>query len=445
MRPFVFSRLCFTVVSAGLIATLWCWSGGAQAQSHPPSSPGILWEIGTADNSGDEFGRGSEPSLTYDVSKATAKNWSAVQDTRSVYKIVFPLERVPPETPVLVIQGFFLTVCPRGVIVSINDKRGFFHLPFEPGPTLDQRQTNAMLYTRTSLRIPVDPALLRAGANEIGISLDGESGSLYYDALRMEKAGGTLDALSATVEPTIFYRQNGDRLTETARVTVRHRLPLDRPGVSLKIGSATVASTATGANLDFGESVFDLDVPAVEMPQPYLLTLKTPGGEQVFRGEFRPAKRWKLFAGLKIHNDIGFTDLPPNVDEFDVRNVDKLIGIMGRYPFYKFNFDTAWIADNYLHSRIPARGEQLMALARENRIGVNGLYLNLLSGLCSGEEFYRAMYFTKSLNRKYGVPMKFASLTDTLAVLVCAVPARRRRHRRLRASQQSASRHAAAE
>jgi alpha-mannosidase len=413
MRAFVFSRLCFTVVSASLIATIWCWSVGAQAQPHPKSSPGILWEIGTPDNSGDEFGRGAEPSLTYDVSKATAKNWSAVQETRSVYRIVFPLERVPQDPPVLVLQGFFLTVCPRGVIVSINDKRGFFRLPFEPGPTLDQRQTNAMLYTRTSLRIPVDPALLRAGANEIGISLEGDSGSLYYDTLRMEKAGGTLDALSATVEPTIFYRQNGDHLTETARVIVRHRLPLGRPGVSLKIGSALVTSNEPGANLDFGESVFDLDVPAVEMQQPYLLTLKTPGGEQVFRGEFRPAKRWKLFAGLKIHNDIGFTDLAPNVDEFDVRNVDKLIGIMERYPFYKFNFDTAWIADNYLHSRVPAHGEQLMALAREDRIGINGLYLNLLSGLCSGEEFYRAMYFTKSLNRKYGVPMKFASLTDT--------------------------------
>src|SRR5690349_8023964 len=120
MRALVYSRLCLTVVSAGLVAMLWCWSSGAQAQPHSQSSPGILWEIGTADNSGDEFGPGSEPSLTYDVSKATAKNWRAVQETRSVYKIVFPLGRVPQEPPVLVMKGFFLTICPRGVIVRIN-------------------------------------------------------------------------------------------------------------------------------------------------------------------------------------------------------------------------------------------------------------------------------------------------------------------------------------
>jgi len=393
---------------------LFATGGKAQAQPRSQTSPGIFWEIGTADNSGDEFGSRSETSLTYDVSKATAKNWRAVQEADgSVYKIVFPLERVPQDPPLLTINGFFLTVCPRGVVVSINNKRGFFRLPFEPGPTLDQRQTNAMLYTRTSLRIPVDPALLHQGSNEIAISLDGDSGSLYYDAVRLENGGGKLDSLAATVEPTIFYRRKGGQLTEMARVVVRHGLPIGKPLVSLKIGSAVATANEPSSNMDFGESIFDLDVPALEKPSPYTLTVQAPDGNHTFRGEFRPAKQWKLFAGLKIHNDIGFTDLAPNVDEFDVRNVDSLLGIMARFPFYKFNFDTAWIADNYLHSRVPARGQQLIELARNNRIGVNGLYLNLLSGLCSGEEFYRAMYFTKSLNRKYGVPMKFASLTDT--------------------------------
>ena len=279
--------------------------------------------------------------------------------------------------------------------------------------TLDQRQANAMLYTRTSLRVPIDSSFLRAGANEIALSLDGDSGTLHYDALRMEKGAAAAENVSATLEPTIFYRRKGEQLTELASVILRHRLPIKELGVSLKVGSVSVAGKASSASLDFGERLFEFDVPAVESPRPYVLTVKSPDGQQVFKGDFRPAKRWKLFAGLKVHNDIGFTDLPQNVEELDTRNIDKLIGMMGRYPSYKFNLETSWLVDNYLRSRSPALGQQLMSLAAAGRIGVSGLYLNFPSGLLSGEEFYRAMYFSKSLNRKYGMPMKFACLTDT--------------------------------
>lgn len=367
------------------------------------------------DNSGDEFSAGAKASLDYEVSaNATARNWLERQDANgSVYRITFPLDRTPEKPPVFVMRGFFLTVCPRGVLLNINGKRGFFHLPIETGRNLDQRQANAMLYTRTSLHVPIDPALLHPGANEIRISLDGDSGSLYYDALRLERSGGALEDMAATVEPTIFYRRNGEGLTELTRVIVRHRLPIKDLTVSLKVGSSIRAGKESSANLYFGERLFEIHVPAVQGPRPYALTVKWPEGQRVIKGEFRPAKRWKLFAGLKVHNDIGFTDLPQNVEELDFRNIDKLIGIMERYPAYKFNLETSWLADNYLRSHSPARGKQLMSLARSGRLGISSLYLNFPAGLLSGEEFYRAMYFSKSLNRKHGVPMKFACLTDT--------------------------------
>lgn len=416
MRKGVFLRTCLAVVFGCLLAALyWRTSGNQPVKASPESNPAMIWEIGTVDNSGDEFGLGSRSSLTYEVSpKATPPKWLERQDANgSVYKIVFPLAQAPQEPTALVISGFFLEVAPRGVIVNINGKRGFFHLPLEPGRNLDQRQANAMLYTRTSLRIPVEPEMLRPGANEISISVDGNTGALYYDALRLERSTGVPESLAPTVEPTIFYRHAGEQLKEVTRVILRYRRPISELGVSLKIGASTVQGRQPGANFDFGEALFELDVPAVEGPQPYALTVKSAAGDQVFRGEFRPAKRWKLFAGLKIHNDIGFTDLPQNVEELDTRNIDNLIGIMGRFPFYKFNLETSWLVDNYLHSRTPARGQQLMNLAKSGRMGVSGLYLNMPVGLLSGEEFYRAMYFSKSLNRKYGVPMKFASLTDT--------------------------------
>jgi hypothetical protein len=178
------------------------------------------------------------------------------------------------------------------------------------------------------------------------------------------------------------------------------------------VGTAVVTRTGKGNGYDFGEQVMEVEVPAAARPQPYVLNITAGENKQRFTGEFRPEKRWRLFAGLKIHNDIGFTDLQPNIQELDSRNTDGVIEIISRFPFYKFNLEDGWLVDNYMRSRRPERVRRLMDLAARNQVGVSAMYLNLLTGLCTGEELYRSLYFSKSLEKKYGVPVKSACLTD---------------------------------
>src|SRR6266581_3132508 len=64
--------------------------------------------------------------------------------------------------------------------------------------------------------------------------------------------------------------------------------------------------------------------------------------------DFTPAKQWKIFICPKVHNDIGYTDLQPHVNELDNRNTDTVLEVLKKYPFYKFNFETSWLVDNYL-------------------------------------------------------------------------------------------------
>jgi alpha-mannosidase len=100
------------------------------------------------------------------------------------------------------------------------------------------------------------------------------------------------------------------------------------------------------------------------------------------------------------------------VQELDGRNTDHLLEIIGRFPFYKFNLEDTWLADNYLHSRTGERKRKLLDLARTGQIGINPIYLNLLTGLCAGEELYRSLYAAKELQLKYHVPLGAACLTD---------------------------------
>ena len=78
----------------------------------------------------------------------------------------------------------------------------------------------------------------------------------------------------------------------------------------------------------------------------------TLGGETLSGANaVAPAKQWKVFVCPKVHNDVGYTDLQPHVNELDNRNTDTVLDILAKYPFYKFNFETSWLVDNYMDCR----------------------------------------------------------------------------------------------
>jgi hypothetical protein len=405
------ARLILLFTAAGLLAIAYRLNRGA-VQAAPERDPNMVWSIGKPDNSADEFAGGAARQVNYDAAKSRPeKNWRQRQDAAvenpPVYNVNFDLD-APPPSPLLAIDCYFHDAPPDAVAVTVNGKRGYFRVQPIAAQNLDERQSNEIRYSRAVLRMPFDPAYLRRGRNRVGISFLGEGGNVYYDALWLARTGGDTK-LAATIEPTIFFRRNGEQLKEITQVVVHHSAPLEKAAVILKIGAATISKQKEGDGYDFGERVIEVEAPALAAPAPYVLQVN---GER-FQGEFRPEKRWRLFAGFKIHNDIGYTDLQPNVQELDARNTDGVMDIIGKFPFYKFNFETSWLMDNYLHNRKPARTRQMMALAARDQVGINAFYLNLLTGLCTGEELYRSLYFSKGLQHKYGVPMRFACLTDT--------------------------------
>jgi alpha-mannosidase len=409
-------RLMLAALAAFLLVAVWS-AGRAPVHAVGETDPNVYWSIGKADNSNDEFPAGSLPALTFEVGKHTAeKDWRQRQGSADqnapIYKVRFTLDQAPAGAPLLGLDCFFLGAPPRTMELDVNGKHGSFRVRPVAGKNLDERQANTINFTRAYLRAPIHPSFLKAGANEIGISFLGDDGIVNYDALWLQRSGGEGQEPQAMVEPTIFYRRVGGVLKEVTEVVVEHRQPLAKAALGLKIGAARLTREVAADNYDFGERVLSLDVPALAAPAPYDLTLKAGGASHSFKGEFRPEKRWRIFAGLKIHNDIGYTDLQPHVQELDNRNTDRALELMRQFPFFKFNLETGWLAENYLHSRNAARRQEFFARAAEHRLGLNAMYLNLMTGICTGEEMYRSLYFSKSLQRQHGVPFEFACITD---------------------------------
>jgi alpha-mannosidase len=404
----------FLIIAALSLLAIGYWRTSRAGAAPPQNDPNVIWSIGQTDNSSDEFTLGSAESLSYTIGKDSASAWRQQQESASanapVYRIDFGLDQVPAEAPTLALNCIYLGTSPAWLELTVNHKRGRFRVRPESAPDLDERQSNQITHSRQSFRIPLAPSWL-ASNNEIGISFSGAGGSVWYDSLALLRSGGA-PAPSALVEPTIFFRREGGQLKEITDVVLRHDVRLGDASLELKVGPSVASGRSPDDAFDFGERLIELALPAVSAPAPYSLRVASGGKTSDNTGEFRPEKRWRIFAGLKIHNDIGYTDLQPHVQELDNRNTDNIIDLIGRSPFYKFNFETSWLVENFIASRRPERVKQFMALAAKDRVGVNAFYLNIMTGMCTGEELYRALYYSKALARQYGMPFRFACLTD---------------------------------
>ncbi len=409
-------RRALWIVFAALLlgVSFWRFGPSPSRTSADDTDPEAYWSIGKVDRSGYEFAVGSSPEVTYRVgSSEPGRDWRVRQEIGGVHRILFALERPPVESPLLEVKGFSRGLAPDALAVTVNGKRGRFRVKPVAVRDLDEEDANSLNFSATDFAIPLDRGFFRAGENEIALRLEGEGGSFSYDAVRLKRQGGEGPAWEAHVEPTIFYRRRGEGLVELTDVVVRHRAPLPPWSAQLRVGAgASVSAIAEGEPQDFGEQVISLAVPAVPAPAPYRLEIRAGGETRTFTGEFTPQKRWRIFAGLKIHNDIGYTDLQPHVEELDGRNIDELLTLLPKFPFYRFNLETGWLVDNYLLSREAARRRQLLAALRGGRVSVNSMYLNLLTGLCTGEELYRSLYFSKELERRHAIPFGAACLTD---------------------------------
>ncbi|MCX6622155.1 MAG: polysaccharide lyase family protein, partial [Acidobacteria bacterium] len=381
------------------------------------SDPNEVWAIGIDDNSPDEFTGGALPSVVYQVGTSVPRDWRQQQEVpasgKAAYTVRFPLASVP-SAPLFVMKCILLGGGPSGVEIAVNGKRGYYRFQPVYSPDLDERGAGQPIHSEQLFRVPIDPGYLQTGTNELSISFLGQGGTStsYFDFLKLLKTGGEGAEVTAAVIPSIFFKRVNEQVREVTDVVVQHRKPLGALKVQLKIGETVVREQSAADGYDFGERVISLLIPALAQPARY--ELKASQGETSWTasGMLKPEKQWKIYAGLKIHNDIGYTDLQPHVQELDNRNTDGVIDIINKFAFYKFNLEDGWLAENYVNSRTGARTRQLYELAAKGRIGISAFYLNLMTGMCTGEELYRSLYYAKGLGRKHGIPIRFACLTD---------------------------------
>jgi alpha-mannosidase len=380
----------------------------------------VIWSLGEPNGLSIEFAPGSRDHLSFTVGTNVASRDFAGNHGGSLgfdgkqaekpYTITFDLDQAPQGNYTLELDLIFRSGAPGQLKIKLNEQLGIFPLRPMAKKSSDGEEGNAMLLAKQSVHVPIEATRLKPKGNQITLVPLG-IGSFSYDAVTLRRAAPTKNE-SLRLEPTIYFRKNGSKLMEVCDLIAPFQKRFDKAVATVRLGNRSFSKSFTNAVYDFGVWRESIEIPASLCAGQATVELDRDGQSQQVSQDLKPAKQWKVFICPKVHNDVGYTDLQPHVNELDNRNTDTVLDILARYPFYKFNFETSWLVENYLDCRTSKYREQFFKYAGQKRATINAFYLNLMTGVCSGEELYRAMYLTHRLHRERGSNFDFACLTD---------------------------------
>ncbi len=131
---------------------------------------------------------------------------------------------------------------------------------------------------------------------------------------------------------------------------------------------------------------------------------------------------------MHSHCDIGFTDLQPHIAAKQASNVIhalKLIQQTKNYPpgaQFKWNTEGFWQVEQFYKIATPEQKAEFEQAVHDHRLGVDGMYANLLTGLARNEELLRQLEFSTALDQRCGVKCEAMMISDVPGLTWGIVP-----------------------
>ncbi len=277
----------------------------------------------------------------------------------------------------------------------------------------DASLTNPRLGKPQRVELVLPARFFKKGTNEIHLACT-EGSWVQYDAITLlQDPDRNLvpEIRTLTVRPTPLCVRREGRLCRLIDVVVEPTVPADE--LSLRVEGCGKPMEATVRPLPlFGPIVHEMALADTPEPMDLKVTAVVDGRAKTVSVRILPQRKWLVFVAPSAHTDIGYTDVQPKCAERHSENIDKAIELCRRFPGFHWNLEVAWQAENYVQSRKGPLLADFYRFAREGRLGVQALYCNMLTGLCSHEELCRLTWFAHKLCREKGIPFKSAMISD---------------------------------
>jgi len=431
-------------LSVIIVAGTMCWSAAVGAPAY--SQERTLWQIGTFDQSSEEFGisfgfgalPGVQPDPVYVVGRSDwRKDWSGFQPGSAngraggrehPFTVIFSLNEPPRGLYRLTVA--LLPYMPRrpNLRVEINGKRGLFYLR----PTISYDLGNFPVafipqysFQQQEIEIPTgylsqgenklvltcvdDPSTPQDSYGTVGLGISG----VFYDALSLSVDSAKKfapDDIQALAKPTVFYQQANQGLAETVEVIVRLNRKISKGRVQLETDSRHEWANLS-PDPDFGEQLVDFSLP--EWSGTASGRLRVEAGEsRNFQVALEPERKWTVFVVPHTHLDVGYTDYQGKVAETQPRVLNQAAEFLTQNPDFRFSMDASWNLEQLLLTRSKEKQDEILNLIRQGKMALPVQYCNLLTGYASLETLYRSLYPSKAMARRYNLPFEYANITD---------------------------------
>jgi len=403
---------------------------GAQAAW---AAEGVVWQIGRPDRSYAEFAiAGDYPAyakqfgarpVVFEAGKSdAAKDWPFIQpgptDAWAGHRAhPFTIRFTLPDEP----RGLFTLRIelanthwgyPPTYAVTLGGQSGRFQLPAGGS---DESLTNPAAGKPHKIELPIQAGLLHKGVNDLVLACTDGSWVLYDAVTLLNDPDGKMpepavQSLAAAATP-FFIRADG-KVRRAVDVSVGLTAPAPEVTIRVEAGGEAIEVPVRQQLGAFGGIVQEVGVPDSPEPMDVKITATVAGRAKSATVKVEPQRKWRIYVAPSAHTDVGYTDIQPKCAERHNQNTDLAAELCAKFPDFKWNLEVAWQAENYLATRKGEKLDAFLRYAKEGRIGVQALYANLLTGLCSPEEACRLTYFAHSLKTRYGIPFTSAMISD---------------------------------
>ncbi len=172
-------------------------------------------------------------------------------------------------------------------------------------------------------------------------------------------------------------------------------------------------------SLSVGGNIFFIPVGEVksetEMPVTFSIDGKDVEQETV---KLKPVIKREIYLLSYSHNDIGYTDLQPNVELKQMKNLEDALQLINRtkdYPpeaRYKWNMEVIWALERFMRQATEEKRSEVVGAIKDGSIGLTALYANVLTGLASGVEMMHFTDCARRFSQDYSFPITTACISD---------------------------------
>jgi hypothetical protein len=329
------------------------------------------------------------------------------------FRIAFDLASVPAGTDgtlTLDLLDTHSVLAPELDVVLNGTRVGHETLPLGGGDgSIDGRLDQAKRH-RVEYRLPA--ASLKPGRNMVAIAIVKGCWFLYeHVAIRVPGASlaptpGATFIADARPIPGLIERDG--RTWRPVVLDILHTA-----------AAQAVAITADGTEvarpeLATGRQDVEVIIPAADTQR----GMRFDVGGDTFTLLLRPVPKLTIYVVPHSHTDIGYTHLQPEVEDRQVNNLVKGMALAEKTKSYPegarfvWNVEVLWAADLFLPRMDETKRTAFEKAVKTGQVGLNGLYLNVLTGLSRPEELVQATRMATRMASRLGVTIDTAMISD---------------------------------